>query len=57
MDEVRKAETKKRKLPTVTCWTVLKAADDGRVTEKQQQTLHPVTHHPLHPPCPEVHSA
>ncbi|CAO0819854.1 hypothetical protein DFAR_1150012 [Desulfarculales bacterium] len=49
MSAVRKAEAKECKL--------LKVADGGRLTEKQQQTLHPMTHHPLHSPCPEVHSA
>lgn len=39
VDKVRKAEAKERKLPKATRWAVLKAADDGRLTEKQQQTL------------------
>ncbi|CAO0823354.1 hypothetical protein DFAR_3670011 [Desulfarculales bacterium] len=39
MDEVRKAEAKERKLPKAIRWAVLKAASDGRLTEKQQQTL------------------
>ncbi|CAO0821640.1 transposase [Desulfarculales bacterium] len=39
MNAVRKAEAKGRKLPKDTRWTVLKAADGGRLTEKQQQTL------------------
>ncbi|CAO0823245.1 hypothetical protein DFAR_350005 [Desulfarculales bacterium] len=39
MDEVRKAEAKERNLPKATSWAVLKAADDGRLTEKQQQPL------------------
>ncbi|CAO0821713.1 hypothetical protein DFAR_2590011 [Desulfarculales bacterium] len=39
MDEVRKAEAKERKLPKATRWAMLKAADGGRLTEKQQQTL------------------
>ncbi|CAO0820746.1 hypothetical protein DFAR_1860030 [Desulfarculales bacterium] len=39
MDEVRKAKAKERKLPNATSWAVLKAADGGRLTEKQQQAL------------------
>ncbi|CAO0821177.1 hypothetical protein DFAR_210001 [Desulfarculales bacterium] len=39
MDEVRKAEAKERKLPKATRWAMLKAADGGRLTEKQQQAL------------------
>ncbi|CAO0822106.1 hypothetical protein DFAR_2810025 [Desulfarculales bacterium] len=39
VDEVRKAEAKERKLPTATRWAVLKTADGGRLTEKQQQAL------------------
>ncbi|CAO0824053.1 hypothetical protein DFAR_4040012 [Desulfarculales bacterium] len=38
MDEVRKAESKERKLPKATRRAVLKAADDGRLPEKQQRT-------------------
>ncbi|CAO0823486.1 hypothetical protein DFAR_3720004 [Desulfarculales bacterium] len=33
------AEIKERKLPKATRWVVLKAADGGRLTEKQQQAL------------------
>ena len=40
MDEVRKAEAKQNKLPKATRWAVLKAADGGRLTIKQQKTLH-----------------
>ncbi|CAO0820884.1 hypothetical protein DFAR_10007 [Desulfarculales bacterium] len=39
MDEVLKAEAKEHKLPKATRWAVLKAADGGRLTEKQQQAL------------------
>ncbi|CAO0823378.1 hypothetical protein DFAR_3690018 [Desulfarculales bacterium] len=39
VDDVRKAEAKERKLLQTTRWTVLKAADGGRLTEKQQQAL------------------
>ncbi|CAO0820427.1 hypothetical protein DFAR_1560001 [Desulfarculales bacterium] len=39
VDEVRKAEAKARKLPKAIRWAVLKAADGGRLTEKQRQTL------------------
>ncbi|CAO0822954.1 hypothetical protein DFAR_850020 [Desulfarculales bacterium] len=39
VDEVRKAEIKERKLPKATRWAMLKAADGGRLTEKQQQAL------------------
>ncbi|CAO0823499.1 hypothetical protein DFAR_3730001 [Desulfarculales bacterium] len=39
MDEVRKAEAKERNLSKVTRWAVLKAADGGRLTKKQQQIL------------------
>ncbi len=39
VDEVRKAEAKDRKLPKATRWDVLKAADGGRLSEKQQQAL------------------
>ncbi|CAO0823909.1 hypothetical protein DFAR_3990034 [Desulfarculales bacterium] len=39
VDEVRKAEAKERKLSKATRWAVLKAADGGRLTEKQQQAL------------------
>ncbi|CAO0823837.1 hypothetical protein DFAR_3960010 [Desulfarculales bacterium] len=39
VDEVPKAEAKERKLPKATSWAVLKAADGGRLTEKQQQAL------------------
>ncbi|CAO0824821.1 hypothetical protein DFAR_940015 [Desulfarculales bacterium] len=39
VDEVRKAEVKERNLPKATRWAVLKAADGGRLTEKQQQIL------------------
>ncbi|CAM2058009.1 hypothetical protein DSUL_240005 [Desulfovibrionales bacterium] len=39
VNEVRKAEAKERKRPTATRWAVLKAADGGRITEKQQQVL------------------
>ena len=39
VDEVRKAEAKQHKLPKATRWAVLKAADGGRLTEKQQQAL------------------
>ena len=39
VDEVRKTEAKERKLPKATRWAVLKAADGGRLTEKQQQAL------------------
>ncbi|CAO0820418.1 hypothetical protein DFAR_1550003 [Desulfarculales bacterium] len=39
MDEVRKAKAKERKLPKATSSAVLKAADGGRLTEKQQQAL------------------
>ncbi|EKD98675.1 MAG: hypothetical protein ACD_23C00315G0001, partial [uncultured bacterium] len=39
VDEVRKAEARERKLPKATRWAVLKAADGGRLTEKQQQAL------------------
>ncbi|CAO0819960.1 hypothetical protein DFAR_1260013 [Desulfarculales bacterium] len=39
VDEVRKAEAKERNLPKATSWAVLKAADGGSLTEKQQQTL------------------
>ncbi|CAO0824442.1 hypothetical protein DFAR_630081 [Desulfarculales bacterium] len=35
VDEVQKAEAKEHKLPKATRWVVLKAADDGRLTEKQ----------------------
>ncbi|CAO0821330.1 hypothetical protein DFAR_2280004 [Desulfarculales bacterium] len=88
VDDVRKAKAKERKRPKATRWAVLKAADGGSLTKKQQQTLteletggfatatawrlkemlrrirrgtsvrgRPMAHHPLHPPCPEVHSA
>ncbi|CAO0823753.1 hypothetical protein DFAR_3860001 [Desulfarculales bacterium] len=39
VDEVQKTEAKKHKLPKATRWTVPKAADGGRLTEKQQQIL------------------
>lgn len=39
VDEVRKAEAKERKLPQATRWAVLKAADGGKLTQKQQQAL------------------
>ncbi|CAO0822370.1 hypothetical protein DFAR_2980017 [Desulfarculales bacterium] len=39
MDYVRKAEAKERNLPKATRWTVLKAIDGSRLTEKQQQAL------------------
>ncbi|CAO0821201.1 hypothetical protein DFAR_2210009 [Desulfarculales bacterium] len=39
VDEVRKAEAKERNLPEATRWAVLKAADGGRLTEKQQALL------------------
>jgi len=40
VDEVRKAEAKQNKLPTATRWAVLKAADGGKLTIKQQKALH-----------------
>ncbi|CAO0824761.1 hypothetical protein DFAR_910004 [Desulfarculales bacterium] len=36
VDEVRKAETKERTPPKAILWAMLKAADGGRLTEKQQ---------------------
>lgn len=39
VDEVRKAEAKKRELPKATRWAVLKAADGNKLTEKQQLAL------------------
>ena len=39
VDEVRKAEAEERKLPKATSRAVLKTADGGRLTEKQQQAL------------------
>ncbi|CAO0820586.1 hypothetical protein DFAR_1710003 [Desulfarculales bacterium] len=39
VDEVRKAEAKERKLHKAARWAALQAADGGRLTEKQQQTL------------------
>ncbi|CAO0820452.1 hypothetical protein DFAR_1590007 [Desulfarculales bacterium] len=39
VDEVRKAEAKERKLPKATSRAVLKTADGGRLTKKQQQAL------------------
>ncbi|CAO0822166.1 hypothetical protein DFAR_2870003 [Desulfarculales bacterium] len=39
VDEVRKAKAKEHKRPHATRWAVLKAADDGSLTEKQQQAL------------------
>ncbi|CAO0824586.1 transposase [Desulfarculales bacterium] len=39
VDEIRKAEAKKRNLHKATSGAVLKAADGGRLTEKQQQAL------------------
>ena len=39
VDEVRKAEAKQHALPKATRWAVLKAADGGRLTKKQQKAL------------------
>jgi transposase len=39
VDQVRKNEARERKMPKATRWAVLKAADGGRLTEKQQQAL------------------
>ncbi|CAO0824340.1 transposase [Desulfarculales bacterium] len=39
VDTVRKTEAKERTPPKATRWAVLKAADGGRLTEKQQQAL------------------
>jgi transposase len=39
VDEVRKAEAKEREIPKATRWAVLKAADGGKLTGKQQQAL------------------
>jgi transposase len=39
VDQVRKAEAKQHALPKATCWAVLKAADGGRLTKKQQKAL------------------
>ncbi|CAO0819778.1 hypothetical protein DFAR_1110048 [Desulfarculales bacterium] len=39
VDEVQKAEAKERKLPKATRLAVLKAADGGGLTKKQQQIL------------------
>jgi transposase len=39
VDEVRKAEAKQHILPKATRWAVLKAADGGRLTKKQQKAL------------------
>lgn len=39
VDEVSKAEAKQNKLPKATRWAVLKAADGGRPTIKQQKAL------------------
>ncbi|CAO0824436.1 hypothetical protein DFAR_630075 [Desulfarculales bacterium] len=36
VDKIRKATAKERKQPKATLWVVLKAADGGRITEKQQ---------------------
>jgi transposase len=39
VDQVRKAEAKQHALPKATRWAVLKAADGGRLTKKQQKAL------------------
>lgn len=39
VDQVRKAEAKQHKLPKASRWAVLKAADGGKLTVKQQQVL------------------
>lgn len=39
VDELRKAEAKQHKRSKATRWALLKAADGGRLTEKQQQAL------------------
>jgi transposase len=39
VDQVRKAEAKQHALPKATRWAVLKAADGGRLTKKQQKAF------------------
>jgi len=40
VDDVRRAEAKEKKMPKASRWAVLKAADGGRLTAKQQIALH-----------------
>ena len=40
VDDVRRAEARERKMPKASRWAVLKAADGGRLTAKQQIALH-----------------
>ena len=40
VDDVRKAEAKDKKMPKASRWAVLKSADGGKITDKQQMALY-----------------